>query len=70
MIILCAFKSPPKVSKIKQININGAVVDDSTIIVEEFNEYFCNIGPNLQKAIPTCNKNFFDFLSLIQKAYF
>ena len=61
-VIRCAFKSPPKVSKIKQININGAVVDDSTIIVEEFNEYFCNIGPNLQKAIPTCNKNFFDFL--------
>ena len=39
-VIRCAFKSPPKVSNIKQININGDVVEDSNVIVEDFNNYF------------------------------
>ena len=36
-------------------------MEDSNVIVEEFNNYFCNIGPNFQKAIPTSQKTFFDF---------
>ena len=43
-------------------NINGDVVEDSNVIVEEFNNYLCNIGPNFQKAIPTSHNTFLDFL--------
>ena len=32
------------------------------IIVEKFNEYFCNIGPNLKKNIPNSQTDFHDYL--------
>ena len=37
-------------------------MEDSNVIVDEFNNYICHLGPNFQKAIPTSQKPFLDFL--------
>ena len=61
-VIRSIFKSPLKTSNIKCINVNGCSVEDTQIIVNKFNEYFCNVGLKLQDSIPRCQKNFFDFM--------
>ena len=51
-----------KNSDVKNIEIDGRLVEDKNIIVEKFNDYFCSIGPNLSRAVPSCQKSFNDFL--------
>ena len=43
------------------------VVQWKIIIVEKFNDYFCSIGPNLSRAVPSCQKSFNDFLKEFNK---
>ena len=42
--------------------IDGSLTDDLDIIANKFNEYFCNIGPNLAKKIPSTCVSFKRFL--------
>ena len=45
------------------MQIEGNITSDKQKIVNEFNEYFTNIGPNLAKLIPNlANKTVNDFL--------
>ena len=61
-VIRNVFKSKPTKSSIKHMKIDGDLVDNKNVIVEKFNDYFCNIGPNLSQAVPNCHKSFYDFL--------
>ena len=61
-VIRNVFKSKKKNSDVKNIEIDGRLVEDKNIIVEKFNDYFCSIGPNLSRAVPSCQKSFNDFL--------
>ena len=42
-------KSPVKVNQIKS---NDTLIDDPTMIANSFNNFFVNVGPNLDKEIP------------------
>ena len=41
-----------KFKSISQLNVNGKVIDNPTEIVETFNDFFVNVGPNTEKIIP------------------
>ena len=47
----------PVSKKIGQIEIDGSTVENPEIIANKFNNFFTNIGPDLQKHIPTCIEN-------------
>ena len=47
---------------ISEIKISGVIVNDSAVIAEKFNNFFTNVGPDLAKVIPTCNKKPTEFL--------
>ena len=49
--------------KLEDIEINSQTVDDPGIIANKFNNVFTNIGPELQKTIPSCTKTPGDYLS-------
>jgi hypothetical protein len=36
---------------------NGSTINDSTLIAQNFNDFFTNIGPNLASKIPDSNVN-------------
>ena len=38
--------------KIAQLNINGTVIDDPNLVVNEINNFFVNVGPNTTKDVP------------------
>ena len=38
--------------KIAQLNINGSVIDDPKLVVNEINIFFVNVGPNSEKDVP------------------
>ena len=61
-VIRNVFQKTSKVTSIIQMNIDDQMVEDKNIIVEKFNEYFCNIGPNLKKNIPNSQTDFHDYL--------
>ena len=61
-VIRNVFQKTSKVTSIIQMNIDDQMVGDKNIIVEKFNEYFCNIGPNLKKNIPNSQTDFHDYL--------
>ena len=42
--------------------IDDTQTEDPAIIVEKFNTFFVNIGPNLASKIPNSTKSFTDFL--------
>ena len=42
--------------------MNGHSVEDRQVIVDNFNDYFCNVGLKLQNSIPRCQKIFLDFM--------
>ena len=44
-------------------DINGVLSNDSSLIAENFNNYFVNIGPNLAAQIPSTKSNVHDYLS-------
>ena len=46
----------PVSKKIGQIEIDGSTVENPEIIANKFNNFFTNIGPDLQKHIPTCSE--------------
>ena len=58
--------------KISQLNVNGKIIDNPKRIVNELNDYFVNVGPNTEKAVPKVpnispehffkNKNRFNFI--------
>ena len=37
--------------KILQLNINGRVIDEAKMVVNEFNNFFVHVGPNTEKKI-------------------
>ena len=49
--------------QISQIELNGETIEDPIIMADKFNNFFSNIGPELQKKIPSCNKNPSEYLS-------
>jgi hypothetical protein len=51
------------VGEISNIKVNGKLTTDKSCIVNKFNEYFSNIGPNLAKLIVPCNGSFKDTIS-------
>ena len=51
----------------KSINVNGKSINKNSHIVEEFNKYFTNVGPNLASKIQNTSKTFEDFLFLVKK---
>ena len=44
------------------IEVNGDLTQDPEIIANGFNNYFVNVGPDLAKKIPDCNKKATDYL--------
>ena len=38
--------------KIAQLNINGTVIDDPKLVVNEINNIFVNVGSNTEKDVP------------------
>ena len=61
-VIKNVFKSKKKNESVKNVKIDGRVEENKNIIVEKFNDYFCNIGPNLSRAVPTCKQTYDNFL--------
>ena len=55
-----ALISKSSVKEIKQLRINGTIIDDKQQIVEEFNSFFSNIGAKLASSIETQNKKPFN----------
>ena len=55
-------KQKKKVS-VPKIKIDGNLIDNPKDIAESFNEYFVNVGPNLARNIPNCDKKFDDYLT-------
>ena len=49
-------------TKYSEFLIDGSLTDDRDSIANKFNEYFCNIGPNLAKKIPSSCVSFKRFL--------
>ena len=41
-----------KFSNINQLNVNNVVIDNPKEIVEAFNDFFVNVGPNTEKDVP------------------
>ena len=58
--------------KISQLNINGTVIDEPKLVVNEINNFFVNVGPNTEKEVPKVpnispenflkNRNQFNFI--------
>ena len=40
-----------KCSQIKEMDINGKVTTDTTVMVDRLNDYFVNVGPHLANKI-------------------
>ena len=38
--------------KISQLNLNGTMIDDPKLVVNEINNFFVNVGPNTEKDVP------------------
>ena len=38
--------------KIAQLKINGKVIDEPKMMVNEINNFFVNVGPNTEKDVP------------------
>ena len=62
-VIRSVFSSTSNMSNIRNLKINDEIVEDKKVIVEKFNDFFSNIGPNLSKDIPVCHKSFCEFLN-------
>ena len=45
------------------VNHNGKLVNDLHDVVEIFNDFFINIGPNIARKIPKSNKHFSSYLN-------
>ena len=45
-----------------KFKVNGNVTQNEKDIAEGFNSYFVNVGYNLCKSIPICNRSFSDFM--------
>ena len=57
--VICKKK---RATKYSEFFIDDCLTDDPNIISNKFNEYFCNIGPNLAKKIPPGRVSFRQFL--------
>ena len=51
---------------IKLLNDNGNTVSDPKRIVDLFNKYFLNVGPNIASKIPKALKHFKDYMVSIK----
>ena len=51
---------------IKIVNNNGKNISDPKAIAELFNEYFINIGPNIDSKINKSKKSYTDYLSQVK----
>ena len=45
-----------------RLNVNNEYISDKDAIINNFNKYFTEIGPNLAKKIPSTNENCDQFL--------
>ena len=48
--------------KIAQLKINGKVIDEPKMVVNEINNFFVNVGPNTEKDVPKVPNIFPEFL--------
>ena len=48
--------------QISPIELNGETIEDPIIMVDKFNNFFSNIGPELQTKILSCNENPSEYL--------
>ena len=44
------------------LEINGEIITNQLTVTNKFNDFFTNIGPNLNKNIPNTEKSFSDYL--------
>ena len=51
----------------KSIKVNGKSIKKNSLIAEEYNKYFTNVGPNLASKIQNTSKTFEDFLFPVQR---
>ena len=60
---LCSFKQNKNNSRsVEKLTIDGNNIVHSSDICSAFNDYFCNIGPNLVKNLPSGPVQFSDFM--------
>ena len=48
-------RSWQKMSVIDHIELNNEIITDKKIIVNSFNDFYINIGPNISKSTPDCD---------------
>ena len=53
-----------KCSLVKEININWNVITDTTVMVDRFNDYFVNVGPNLANKIALESDSHLDYMNI------
>ena len=46
---------------------SGTIITDPTVISNEFNDFFVNVGPNLASKIQSTGKHYYDYLSTAHK---
>ena len=56
--------------KIKQLNVNNKIINDSTEIANAFNNFFTKIGNEIARSIPTTNQRMEDYLPEINPSKF
>ena len=61
-VIKSVISKKKRATKYSEFLVDGSLTDDLDVIANKFNEYFCNIGPNLAKKIPASSASFRQFL--------
>ena len=61
-VIKNVLQGNPKKSTVSKINLDGEIIDNSQRLVNVFNDYFVDIGPNLASNIPDSSIHYSDFL--------
>ena len=61
-VIKTVINKKKRSAKYSEFLVDGSLTDDPCIIADKFNEYFCNIGTNLAKKIPSGGVSFREFL--------
>ena len=46
----------------KKFKHNGEIIEDGNLIANHFNDFYVNVGSNLAKKIPKCNKSHTEYL--------
>ena len=47
---------------VKKLNISDVNVSEPKVMANELNNYFCEVGPNLTKSLPSMNVDFTQYM--------